>query len=76
MLDLREAPQPTCLTSEELQVAVLAGQGYWDSQIANQLSIEERDVAERLRGAMFKLGIRGRLDLCVYAKLRIPLASL
>ena len=73
MLDLREAPQPTCLTNEEFEVAALVGQGYWGSQIANQLSIEECDVAERLTGAMNKLGIRGRLDLWMYAKLRIPL---
>jgi DNA-binding NarL/FixJ family response regulator len=74
MLDLREAPQPACLTDEELQVAALVGQGYWGSQIANQLSIEECHVAERLSGAMAKLGIQGRLDLWMYAKLRIPLA--
>jgi DNA-binding NarL/FixJ family response regulator len=72
MLDLREAPHPACLTIEELQVAALVGQGYWGMQIADHLSIEERDVAERLSGAMAKLGIQGRLDLWMYAKLRIP----
>jgi DNA-binding NarL/FixJ family response regulator len=61
------------LTNEELQVAALVGQGYWGSQIGSRLSIEEGDVAERLSGAMTKLGIRGRLDLWMYAKLRIPL---
>jgi DNA-binding NarL/FixJ family response regulator len=73
MLDLREAPQPACLTDEELQVAALVGQGYWGAQIADQLSIEEHDVAERLDGAMAKLGVQGRLDLWMYAKLRIPM---
>jgi DNA-binding NarL/FixJ family response regulator len=71
MLDLRQAPQPACLTDEEFEVAALVGQGYWGPQIADQLSIEERDVAELLSGAMAKLGIQGRLDLWMYAKLRI-----
>lgn len=75
MLDLREAPEPACLTSEEFEVAALVGQGYWGRQIAHRLSIEERDVAERLSGAMTKLGIQGRLDLWMYAKLRIPLTA-
>ena len=75
MLDLRKAPEPACLTREEFEVATLVGQGYWGGQIANRLSIEERDVAKRLNGAMAKLGIQGRRDLWMYAQLRIPLTA-
>ena len=71
MLDLREAPQPACLSTEELQIAALVGQGFWDSQIADRLAIEEAEAAERLRATMAKLGIEGRLDFWIYAKLRI-----
>ena len=75
MLDLREAPEPACLTHEEFEVAALVGQGYWGRHIAHRLSIEEHDVAQRLSGAMTKLGIQGRLDLWMYARLRIPLTA-
>ncbi len=71
MLDLREAPQPACLSTEELQIAALVGQGFWDSQIADRLAIEEAEAAERLRATMAKLGIEERLDFWIYAKLRI-----
>lgn len=71
MLDLREAPQPSCLSTEELQIAALVGQGFWDSQIADRLAIEEAEAAERLRATMAKLGIEERLDFWIYAKLRI-----
>lgn len=72
MLDLREAPQPACLSTEELQIAALVGQGFWDSQIADRLAIEEAEATERLRATMAKLGIEGRLDFWIYAKLWIP----
>lgn len=71
MLDLREAPQPSCLSTEELQIAALVGQGFWDSQIADRLAIEEAEAAERLRATMAKLGIEERLDFWIYAKLQI-----
>lgn len=72
MLDLREAPQPTCLTAEELRVAALVGQGYWGVQLADLLALEEEDVAQHLSAALEKLGLSRRLDLQVYATLRIP----
>ena len=72
MLDLREAPQPACLSTEELKIAALVGQGFWDSQIADRLAIQEAEATERLRATMAKLGIEERLDFWIYAKLRIP----
>jgi DNA-binding NarL/FixJ family response regulator len=71
MLDLREAPQLACLSAEEHQVAALVGQGLWVSQIADQLSIAEADAIEHVTTAMEKLGIEGRLDFWIYAKLRL-----
>ena len=75
MLDLREAPQPACLSTEDLQIAALVGEGFWDSQIADRLSIKEAEAAERLRATMVKLGIEGRLDFWIYSKLRISRAA-
>jgi DNA-binding NarL/FixJ family response regulator len=62
------------LTSRELQVALLVGQGLTNRQIAERLVITERTAGAHIEHILHKLGYRTRTQIGVWAAAHDPIA--
>ena len=58
-------PGPESLTPQELQIAMLAGAGHRNREIAGQLFVSEKTVEAHLGRVFRKLGIRSRTQLAL-----------
>ncbi len=65
-------PRPTSnLTPDELEAAYFVGQGFWGWQLADQLSVRREEADRLVDSILDKLGLGGRLDLWMYAKMNL-----
>ena len=71
MTDLNRQPRLLDLTHEELEVAYFVGQGFWGWQLAEQLSVRQEEAEHLVSSVMEKLGLTGRLELWMYAKMQV-----
>lgn len=71
MLDLREAPDPRCLTPRERVIVALFGEGLHPRRIAEMLSVEHRTLSRSLRTIHRKIGVSDGLGLTLYARYRL-----
>ena len=55
------------LTAREREVVILVGEGLYNKQIGERLSISEATVSHHLTSIFAKLGLANRFDLVVYA---------
>jgi DNA-binding NarL/FixJ family response regulator len=62
-----EANNPGMLSPRELEVALLACQGFSAKSIGSQLSITEKTVRNKLTIIYEKLGVVGKIELCMNA---------
>jgi DNA-binding NarL/FixJ family response regulator len=65
-----EARQPGGLTARELQLVKLAARGMRNGEIARRLRILEGTVKIHMHNIYKKLGLRGRVQLALYARTR------
>jgi DNA-binding CsgD family transcriptional regulator len=65
---VRSGPRPpgsASLTPQELQIAMLAGSGHRNREIAGELFVSEKTVEAHLGRVFRKLGIRSRTQLAL-----------
>jgi DNA-binding NarL/FixJ family response regulator len=58
---------PSMLSPRELEVALLASQGFSAKKISKQLAISEKTVRNKLTLIYEKLGVVGKIELCMNA---------
>ena len=55
-----------CLTSKEIQVAVLVWEGLTNREIGKIMGTTEQVIKNHLRNTFYKLGVWSRLELAMY----------